>query len=221
MKYPNLFFILILLTAFPISIFSSDGFIIYFEGDVSIQRGDNNLEADFGLPVFQGDILKTADNSLLIVELSSSSKLKLKGNTILALETTGKEASLFLNKGSVFAKVKKLLIGTFTIRTPSMVAGVRGTEFFVAYGRTIETEPDVWLCVNEGAVDVSLTKTGESVLVEEGKGVNILSGNKLTEPVFYPWTKRLNWNTDPDNGSVTDITNLDSAYEDLLDQDYE
>jgi FecR protein len=221
MKYPVTFFLFIFLIAFSTSVYSTDGIISYFEGEVSIQRGNENLEADFGLPVFQGDILKTAKNSLLIIELNEKGELKLKGNTILVLEATGKDSSLVLNSGSVFAKVNKLLIGSFSIRTPSMVAGVRGTEFFVAYGKTIKTEPDVWLCVNEGAVDVSLTKTGESVLVKEGEGINILSGNKLTEPVFYPWTKKLNWNTNPDKGSVKDITNLDSAYEDLLDQDYE
>ena len=102
-----------------------------------------------------------------------------------------------------------------------MIAGVRGTEFFVAYGRTIETEPDIWLCVNEGSVNVSLFKTGDSVIVNKGEGINIISGRKLTEPVFYPWTKDLNWNTNPDAGSVIATTSLDSAYEDLLDQDYE
>ncbi len=32
------------------------------------------------------------------------------------------------------------------------------------------------------------------------EGINILSGRKLTDPVFYPWTKELNWNIDPDPG---------------------
>ena len=102
-----------------------------------------------------------------------------------------------------------------------MVAGVRGTEFFVAYGRTVDIEPDIWLCVNEGSVDVAIVKTGESVIVNEGEGINILAGNMLTTPEFYTWTEDLNWNTDPDSGSVLDDTNLDSAYSDLLDQDYE
>ena len=202
-------------------IYAEDGFIAYFDGEVTIQREGSTFDADFGLSVFQGDVLETGENSLLIIQLNSKSEIKLREKTILVLEGTGKDTSMILNRGSVFSRVNKLINGSFTIRTPSMVAGVRGTEFFVAYGRTIDTEPDIWLCVNEGTVDVSLSKTGDSVIVKEGEGINILSGNKLTEPVFYPWTEKLNWNTNPDKGSVRDVTNLDSAYEDLLDQDYE
>ena len=221
MRNPVSVLFIISLLALSTLLPADDGLITYFDGDVSIRRGSITIEADFGLPVFQGDVLETGSNSLLIIQLNSKGELKLKGDTILVLETTGKETSLILNRGSVFSKVNRLVNGSFFVRTLSMVAGVRGTEFFVAYGRRVETEPDVWLCVNEGAVNVALTKTGESVIVREGEGINILSGRKLTEPVFYPWTEELNWNTDPNAGPVVDTTNLDSAYEDLLDQDYE
>ena len=206
--------VLFIIALLPLSTLvpADDGLISYFDGDVSIRRGNTTLEADFGLPVFQGDVLETGSNSLLIIQLNSKGELKLRGNTILILEATGKETSIILNSGSVFAKVNKLVNSSFSVRTPSMVAGVRGTEFFVAYGRTVETEPDVWLCVNEGSVNVSLIKTGDSVIVNEGEGINIISGRKLTEPVFYPWTKDLNWNTDPNTGSVIDKTDLDSLY---------
>ncbi|MDA3939189.1 MAG: FecR family protein [Spirochaetia bacterium] len=203
------------------TIYAEDGTIAYFDGDVTVQRDGSIFDAEFGLPVFQGDIFETAKDSLLIIQLTNKGELKLKENTLLILEKVSTDTSIVLNKGSVFSRVNKIVRGSFSIRTPSMVAGVRGTEFFVAYGRTIETEPDVWLCVNEGSVNVELSKTGESVLVKEGEGINILSGSKLTKPVFYPWTEELNWNNDPGKGSVRDVTNLDSAYEDLLDQDYE
>ena len=98
---------------------------------------------------------------------------------------------------------------------------MRGTEFFVAYGRTIEDEPDLWLCVNEGAVEVSVPSTGQSVVVEEGEGINILAGLRTTEPKFYPWTLELNWNFDAESGGVFDDTDLDGAYADLLNQDYD
>ncbi len=203
------------------SLAAQDGTITYLEGNIQIQRDGNILFADFGSNLYEGDILKTGMDSLLIVQLNSKGELKLRENTVLILENISSNTSLLLNKGSVFSRVNKIVNGSFSVKTPSMVAGVRGTEFFVAYGRTIDTKPDVWLCVNKGAVNVALNKTGESVIVNEGEGINILSGNTLTKPVFYPWTKDLNWNTDPQNGSVKDTTNLDSAYEDLLNQDYE
>lgn len=216
----SVFFIIIFLASSSLAA-ADDSLITYFDGDVIIRRNGNSFEIDFGLPVFQGDILETGRDSLLIIQLNSRGALKLKENTILILETAGKDTSIILSRGSVFSKVTRLVNGSFSVRTLSMVAGVRGTEFFVAYGRTVETEPDIWLCVNEGSVDVVLTRTGESVIVREGEGINILSGRKLTDPVFYPWTKELNWNIDPDTGPVVDTSSLDSAYEDLLDQDYE
>ena len=221
MAKQKLILLFFIFTLVSVIVSAEDGIISYFEGDVFIHRNQLVLDAEFGLPVFEGDIVETKNNSLLIIQLNTRGELKLKENTKLTVESISKETSILLNAGSVFSRVNKLVNGSFSVRTPSMVAGVRGTEFFVAFGRTIETEPDVWLCVNEGTVQVSLTKTGDSVLVKEGEGINILSGEKLTKPVFYPWTKDLNWNTDPENGPVADSTNLDSAYEDLLDQDYE
>jgi FecR protein len=221
MRKVKIVLLILLLSGINNFVMADDGYITYFEGEVIIRRANTKIEADFGLPVSQGDILETSNNSLLIIQLNSKGELKLKENTILELESVNRETSLVLSRGSVFSRVKKIVNGSFSIETPSMVAGVRGTEFFVAYGRTIEAEPDIWLCVNEGSVDVSLIKTGESVLVKEGEGINILSGNKLTEPAFYSWTEELNWNTDPAKGTVSDNSNLDSAYEDLLNQDYE
>ena len=121
----------------------------------------------------------------------------------------------------MFSQVAKGLVGGFRVKTLSAIAGVRGTEFFVAYGRQIDERPDIWLCVNSGSVEGSVPETGESVVVDEGKGINIVAGVKLTTPRFYAWTRRLNWNTDPAVGDVADSTDLDQAYSDLLDQDYD
>jgi hypothetical protein len=153
--------------------------------------------------------------------------VKLRENTRLLIESVSENAAVTLNSGGVFARVARQaadvgrVLSGFEVRTPSVVAGVRGTEFFVAYGRTIEEEPDLWLCVNEGQVAVSIPETGEETLVAEGEGINILGGTRATDPRFYPWTRDLNWNMDPTEGDVADDTDLDAAYADLLDQDYD
>ncbi len=85
----------------------------------------------------------------------------------------------------------------------------------------IDSEPDIWLCVNSGTVEVVIPDANQSILVEQGKGINIVGGRKLTAPRSYPWTRKLNWNTDPRSGAVADRTNLDQAYSDLLNQDYD
>ena len=91
----------------------------------------------------------------------------------------------------------------------------------MAFGRTIDAKPDVWLCVNEGAVEVAIPRTGQTVVVPKGLGINIIGGLRINTPRPYAWTRKLNWNIDPSSGAVDDHTNLDQAYSDLLNQDYD
>jgi len=195
--------------------------LAYSEGDVTLVRQARTIEAEPGLALFQGDTLRTGRDGLAIIKLARGAEIKVRENTSLDLDGLEANVSLTLRAGGVFSKVDKLLGSRYTIRTESAVAGVRGTEFFVAYGRTIDLKPDVWLCVNDGSVEVAIVESGEKVVVEEGKGINIIGGTRLTAPRGYAWTRRLNWNTDPSGGSVFDKTDLDQAYSDLLDQDYE
>jgi len=79
----------------------------------------------------------------------------------------------------------------------------------------------VWLCVNSGAVEVAIPHTGQTVVVKQGLGINIVGGERITSPKRYPWTRKLNWNIDPGSGTVDDRTSLEQAYSDLLNQDYD
>lgn len=201
--------------------------IEYFDGDVTISGSSGVVDADFGMSLLPGDTVITGPDGLAIVRLNDRSQVKLRENTSLEIDSVAEQAAVTLNSGGVFARVARQAVGAsrviagFEVRTPSVVAGVRGTEFFVAYGRTIEEDPDLWLCVNEGEVAVSIPSTGQETLVAEGEGINILGGNRATDPKAYAWTKDLNWNLDPAAGDVVDTTDLDAAYSDLLDQDYD
>jgi hypothetical protein len=106
------------------------------------------------------------------------------------------------------------------VTTPTVAAAVRGTRFFTAYGRAGAGGRDLWVCVDEGVVEVRTSASKGALSVPAGKGVLIKSGRALTKPQAYDWTKKLNWNMDAGAGSVEDKTNLDAAYSDLLDQDY-
>jgi FecR protein len=207
--------------------FATDGVIEYIDGDVTVVGPSGIFDAEFGMPVAEGDEVVTGADGIAVVRLNDRSQVKLRENTRIQIDSVSEQAAVTLNSGGVFARVARQTTGAaaraigFEIRTPSVVAGVRGTEFFVAYGRTIEDEPDLWLCVNEGAVEVAVPTTGQSTLVEEGEGINILGGLRATEPRFFPWTRDLNWGFDPAAGDIADDTDLDGAYADLLDQDYD
>jgi ferric-dicitrate binding protein FerR (iron transport regulator) len=215
--------LLALLAAAP-RLRAAEGRVVYALGTVAVHRAGQTLEAEPGLEVGRGDVLETGRDGTAILELAGSVELKLRENTRLSLDSLGSSGegiAVSLARGGLFSRVTGRLAGRYSVRTEAAVAGVRGTEFFVAYGRRIDKLADVWLCVNEGSVEVSVPQTDQTVTVEKGEGINIVGGTKLTAPRRYGWTRRLNWNTDPGQGEVMDKTNLDQAYSDLLDQDYQ
>ena len=217
--------LLFLLLLLPGTLFSLEAYIDYFEGKVTVFSSGEELEAEFGMSVYESDSITTESGATAVLSLPYDRIIKLGENTHLNLQSLSESTQIRLSSGSLFSKVNRLLGKGYSVRTPSMAAGVRGTEFFIAFGRRIEDTPDIWLCVNTGSVAVSVEGAGkapaDSVIVDAGLGINILGGNRLTEPKEYSWTKDLNWNTDPSKGSVRDETSLDSVYSDLLDQDYD
>lgn len=200
---------------------SSESHISYIEGSVTILRGSIELSGEFGLVLKKNDVIHTGNNSLAILELEERGTVKLREGTQLVLDDLGENLTVSLKSGGLFSRIKKILGFGYEVRTVSTVAGVRGTEFFMAYGRQVEETQDLWLCVNEGSVEVSIQETMESILVKEGEGITIPAGKRLTKPRYYRWTEDLNWNTDPDQGELFDNTDLNAAYADLRDFDYD
>ncbi len=203
------------------SFLSAGSEISWIEGTVTITRDSRDVNGEIGTELFEADRITTGPDSLLIIEMEGRGTLKLREETTMVLESMDGDIAVALVRGGLFSRIRRLFGKGYEVYAPNVVAAVRGTEFFVAYGRNIEEDPDLWLCVNEGAVEVALEDSGDSVMVEEGEGINILGSNRITDPKFYPWTEDLNWNTDPSAGDVDDSTNLDGAYADLRDFDYD
>ena len=207
--------------ALPGAAFAVDGTVVYAEGDVSLKSGTETHEVAIGDPVGPGTVIVTGPRSFAVIDLTNSTTIKLREKTSLAIDSIGETTSLTLTEGGVFTSIARALTGRLSVQARNAVFGVRGTEFFVAYGRTIEAEPDIWMCVNEGSVEVAIPTTGQTVVVPKGLGINILGGGRITAPRAYPWTRKLNWNDDPKAGAVEDRTSLEQAYADLLNQDYD
>ena len=218
---------LLLVLLASVNLNAQEALIEYLEGEVWIHHQDERVSAELGSQLAPGDLVSTGPRGLAVISLGDGARIKLRSSTqveIEAVRSAGSgSTSVGLRNGGIFARVARAAGagGPFQVRTPTVVAGVRGTEFFVAYGRTVEERPDVWLCVNEGAVEVAVRDSGARTVVNEGEGINVLNGTRTTDPRFYQWTTELNWNLDPDQGEVRDTTDLDAAYRDLLDQDYD
>ena len=121
---------------------SGENTLEYLEGDVLILRDGEELFGDFGMELVQGDVIQTQVSSLAILELEGGRVLKMKENSSLKLENLSRNTSLELRKGGVFSRVDHIITGKFEIRTESVVAGVRGTEFFVSFGKAVNDSSD-------------------------------------------------------------------------------
>lgn len=198
------------------------GKITFTTGKVEIERGGKWQKATLGATVNETEKLRTGNNGTAVVMLKTGAALKLKPETIIALSSVDSRTTIELQSGSVFSKIDKKKAGeSFEIRAQTTVAAVRGTEFFFSYGKKAKDKADLWLCVNEGRVNVADSATQSEVNVNAGEGIIVPTDKQIPKPKAYAWTRKLNWNMDAAKGSVEDKSNMKNAYSDLLKQNYD
>ena len=198
------------------------GKLTYVAGNVEVNNGKGWQKATLGTVVNEADKIKTGNKGTVIISLKSGATLKLKPDSQVVLSAVGDATTIDVDSGSVFSKVDRKKAGqTYRIRAQTMVAAVRGTEFYFAYGNKKKAKADLWLCVNEGKVNVTDEATKSEVDVNAGEGIIIPTDKQIPKPKSYAWTKKLNWNMDADKGDVEDKTNLKGAYKDLLKNNYD
>jgi hypothetical protein len=198
------------------------GKLTFVSGDVSVDGGKGWQKAQLGTIVNEADKIKTGAKGTVIISLRSGAVLKLKSDSQITLSAVGNATSIDVGAGSVFSKVDRRQAGqTFQIRAQTMVAAVRGTEFYFAYGDKKKAKADMWLCVNEGKVNVVDSGTQSNVDVNAGEGIIIPTDKQIPKPKAYSWTKKLNWNMDSSKGEVEDKSSLKGAYKDLLKNNYD
>ena len=145
--------------------------VIYASGETT--RTDARGESaplNTGQFVERGDRIITGDKSAVIIQIGDSIMVRLQPKTELTMDTLldSPETGLSLNSGSVLARITKLKAGnSFSVKTPTVVASVRGTAFSVSTGET-DT-----VAVTEGTVAVKILKTGEELPVHEGSSLDI------------------------------------------------
>jgi hypothetical protein len=111
-------------------------------GEVSIERGGARLAATVGTRVQTSDVVTTgADGSVGMVMIDDS-LLSMGPNSVLSLDRLDYDATTqrgrfdtSLQKGSlgvVSGRIAKQSPDAMSVRTPSAILGVRGTEFVVA-----------------------------------------------------------------------------------------
>jgi hypothetical protein len=136
-------------------------------------------ELTVGQTLSEGDHVRTLGHAFATIELSNGSHCTLSPDTAVAIRRLRRvpaidsvDQQLEIDNGEIETKVSPLKPrDRFDIVTPSAIAGVRGTEFRVAYG---PASGNTTVAVLEGKVGVSAEDAADehsAVLVPRGFGV--------------------------------------------------
>jgi hypothetical protein len=112
------------------------------KGQVTVDRSGQALPGQVGMLLESADVLKTGADGSVGITMRDNSLLSAGPNSILALErfefdptTSQGRFDAQLRRGTlsvVSGRIAKQSPEAMTVRTPSAVLGVRGTEFVVA-----------------------------------------------------------------------------------------
>ena len=111
-------------------------------GQVSVDRKGQSLPGRVGMPLEVDDVLRTGTDGSVGITMRDNSLLSAGPNSILSLErfefdatTNAGRFDSHLRRGTlavVSGRIAKTAPSAMTVRTPSAILGVRGTEFVVS-----------------------------------------------------------------------------------------
>jgi len=118
------------------------GLIKTSKGQVTIEREGGTLPGTVGTRLQVSDIVKTGANSSVGITMDDDSLLSAGPNSVLSLDryafdptTRNGRFDASLNKGTlavISGRIAKQAPDSMTVRTPTAILGVRGTEFVVS-----------------------------------------------------------------------------------------
>jgi hypothetical protein len=157
----------------------------YVKGDVLV----SGKPATLGQTVSKDATIEVKNNSMAVLQFASAASITLKANSVLSIANLSKNDSgkpvieLSQNTGSSFSKIAKGQ-SEFSIKTPTAVAGVRGTSFELVVGNGKTTQ----IKLLEGKVQVA--KSGATTeelsaapVVEAGQKVEANAQGIVTKPI--------------------------------------
>jgi len=145
---------------------------------VSIARGPRNITASPKSVVNWQDLLNTQVNARVRVALDDGSVLNVGSESSMRVvkhDAGAQQTDLELTYGKLRTQAQKLVKpgGQFEVHTPAGVAGVVGTDFYVAFDNSTNT---MTVMVFEGLVKVC-NLAGVCVMVKAGQMTSVRSGD--------------------------------------------
>ena len=122
--------------------------VTYIQGEVTI----NNQPGAEGNTVPLGATVKTGEDSAVEITFGSQNIFRVEAETITTIHIGKNERRIQVQKGSIDAVFERLGMfagnDQFRVETPSVVAGIRGTVFYI----NVEKADTTYLCTCHGTV---------------------------------------------------------------------
>ncbi len=162
-------------------------------------------EAEEGAGLFEGDKIKTGIDGKAQLTLNDGSYVKLKEETTLGIKTAREETAdqasqyeLDFRVGEIMVELKKLKKGSsFKVETPTAVAAVRGTTYYMRTGTKIVDGVEksyVELYVDsDDTVLFTNTVSGESCIACQGQGAIVYDDGTIEGPFPIPPEEQDAW----------------------------
>ncbi len=181
-----IFLFLLFTSSFLFSSEFTKGKIIYYDGEIEIQRNNKILETDdigIGFEIEEYDLIATGADGYAEIQVDSSVSdrvlIKIENNSSFYFQIKKQDEKtnfiMRLLSGNIFIKVNKMFSNSsMNVLSRSATLGVRGTEFFV----TTSPEGSLLVTCPEGSVSCRST-LGEELIAGDGKIVEFLHGQQL------------------------------------------
>jgi hypothetical protein len=133
------------------------GIVEYLEGEVLL----NGAPAQIGQEVPPGAVVETAERSFCEIVFAGKNIFRIEPSSFARIEIEQERGAIELRRGALAAVFQKLQRITadgegFRLRTPTAVAGIRGTAFYIK----VESADSTYICTCNGRT--RLADAGES-----------------------------------------------------------
>jgi hypothetical protein len=155
--------------------------VLKVKGEVSLTRTSKTTPLKFGTPLNHGDMITTgADGFATIIFSDDKSQLKIMSHSRITLEgkrqiTGGISKRIQVGIGEIFTRVKNQ-VGSLEVITPTSVAKVKGTEFWVG----VDSQGNSYVTTLEGIVLLLNLLDGQMVEIKKAQRGEVDKEGNLT-----------------------------------------
>jgi hypothetical protein len=153
------------------------------------------IPARVDLRVMPGSTVRTKANGRVELQFDDRSLLRLDHNTEIQILGGPQERGVMVSLGNIWAKVQSVFgASKFKVKTPTVVAGVRGTIL-----RAEVSDDEASIAVDEGEVEVTPEAGGPATIVKQNHELRARRGGMTAPPTTFSPEARQRWEfwTDP------------------------